>query len=257
MMKQQTQKKLIYLRYILSPVAMLVMAVVAFIPSYKYAIGGELNDGLSLWKLCSNSFNTSRQVIFAVSEQDAANLLFSKTVFLMLAVFALLWLIAFAAALYSAITAITYFCSDNEEKAENSRTLFITFFPNRIVLCGVQLLSLPLLLFPYILPTIYRNIWNYTVSLALTAPDALIVGAALIVAVCVLSAICAPWERRFDADLFRKRKSFGDAREYDQDDTAEDERKSTKTTLADTARAEQNERIRKLLGNNGTDDDEK
>ncbi len=251
--KDQTKKRLIYLRYLLPIVSMFATIAASFIPAYKYVIGGKLNEITSLWTLLGNSFSAARNVIFAATEQDAANLLFSKTVFWMLAVFVLLWAVAFAASLYSAIVAIKYFNSDDEVSAERSRTLFITFFPNRIVLSAVELLMLPLVLFPYILPLLYKNIWNYGVYVVLSAPDALIIGGAMLLAAFVLSVACAPWERRFGADLFRKRKSFEYAEE--PTDTQADISNESNNSMYSKERAEQNERIRNLLRKKDNDED--
>ncbi len=254
-LSKQAQTRLIYVRYVLPPVLMLLSVAMAFIPSYKYIIGGKMNETLSFAGLLNNRFSAARQVIFATAEQDAANLLFSKTVFWILAVCALLWLAAFAAAVYSAIVALKYFMSRNESGAEQSRTMFITFFPSRAVLCAVEGLILPLVLFPYILPLLYKNIRSYSVSLVLAAPDAMIFTAVSLLAVYILSILCAPMERTLNADLFKKHKAFANKDESEDGDYAAEQ--ASTASLSKRERAEQNERIRRLLEGDPSDEDEK
>ena len=66
------------------------------IPSYRYAIDGKLDAPLSPFKILSNGFDTARKVVFATTEQDAAELLFSQTAMAMIIAFWALFLIAFA-----------------------------------------------------------------------------------------------------------------------------------------------------------------
>ncbi len=205
-MKKQTQKKFIYLRYILPPVLVLLAAAAMFIPSYKYVISGEMNEVISAFDLFGSSFTAARNVIFATEEQAVANMMFSQTAFWLIIVFALLWIVGLAVALYSAVIAIRYFIGTDEEQTEKSRTLFITFFPNRTVLCIFQSLILPLALFPYLMPMLFGKILGLNVSLVLCAPDLLIATLVVLAAIFVLSVFSAPMERRFNADMFKKHK---------------------------------------------------
>ena len=53
-MTKQTKQKLIYARYILPPVLLFVLLIVAFIPSYRYVAEGVAREPISLLKLISN-----------------------------------------------------------------------------------------------------------------------------------------------------------------------------------------------------------
>ena len=139
--------------------------------------------------------------------------------------------------------------SDDEEKAERSRTLFITFFPNRICLCIAEALVLPTLLIPYAMTPIYKGIFNMKVTLILTAPDGLIFGAVALITIFVLSAVCAPMEREFDADIFNKSyvSSVKDEREAEEESDYKPLFGSSFDN--DKEKEERNERIRQLLNN--------
>ncbi len=238
-MKNQAKKRLIYLRYILPPILFLLSLASGFIRSYKYVINGSINESISFFDLLNSSFSTSRETIFSASEQEAANLLFSQIIFSMIIVFLLLWLFAFAASLYSAYAAIKYFAGEDEAELEKSRTLFITIFPNRICLTLAQMLVLPLAIFPYALPMLYKGILATNVSLVYVAPDLLVFGTLAIIATAVLSVLCAKYERFFDADLFKKCTA-------DTEDTGEDDSDYIPIYSGEKS-AERNEEIRKMF----------
>ena len=238
-MKKRTRIKLIYIRYILPPVMLVLTLLSMLIPSYRYAIDGKLDEPLSPFKILSNGFDTARKVVFATTEQDAAELLFSQTAMAMIIAFWALFLIAFAVAVYSAAVVLYYIKSDDEAAREKSRTLFITLIPNRIVLCALQMLAVPLALFPYLLPYLYKSIWGQRIGMALVlVPDALIVVALTVVTtvtLCILSSFC---EKELDVDVFRKRKAFEDG---ENDETESYDAPQSSNT------SEQNEMIRRIL----------
>ncbi len=230
--KKKLKYALIYLRYILPPILMLLVLATLFIPSYRYVIAGEIDDNISGFSLIHTSFEEVRKVIFATGEQDAGELLFSRIVFGLLIGFVILWIVGFASAVYSAIVALSYFLGNDEEALEKSRTLFITFFPNRIFLSIVQTFILPIALFAYALIPIYDGIWGIRVAVVLTAPDAFIFTLVILATIFILSAITAPWERRFDADLFKKKKRIV-AESNDEVDEDALERENTKAKVYD------------------------
>ena len=122
------------------------------------------------------------------------------------------------------------------------RETFITFFPNRIVLTAVEAISIPLVAIPYLMPAIYAYTLGTRVAFTLAAPDGFIFALISISAISVLSALTAPYERRFDADVFKKREAFGLAKTENREERAEE--------LSDEERAlrdEQAERIRRML----------
>ena len=242
-MRKENKIKLIYIRYVSPVVAMLLIPLFMLIPSYVYVAGGDRKQSISAWSLLSGSFSDSRVILFDGEKHAAADTAFSTTAFVLSIVLPILYLLALAAAIYCAVVAMRYFLSSNESATEKSRTLFITVFPNRICISIAELLALPLLLLPYLMPYLFKSSYGMNVSMVLAAPDALILGGTLLLAVIVLSIICAPMERDFDADLFKKKVATFDAEEEyeDEGDT------SVSTDESELAKEERNRRIRELL----------
>lgn len=248
-MKKQTKKKLIYVRYILPPVLIALMLAAMLIPSYRYVTDGEVNDAISAFSLIANSYDQSRAVLFGTEEQTAANLLFSRILLAVIIISAVLFVLAFAVSLYCAVMAVRYFTSDDEERTERSRTLFITLLPNRIAVSVLEALVLPLALFPYLMTPLYKTIYGMSVTLILTAPDALILGGVALLAIFTLSIICAPAEREFQADIFKKTKLKVGA-EKSEDEGGYIPVFNSESTASESEKKEHNERIRELLGKN-------
>ena len=252
-MNKQTKQKLIYARYILPPVLILLILLLTFIPSYRYVAGGDAREPISLSTLISNSWEESRETLFVKSQNDVKpqELVFSKTMLGIILGSGALYLIALAVAAWSAFVALKLFMSDDEDSAERSRTLFITFIPNRIVLTALEALALPMLAIPYIMPLVYAYTLGTRVGFTLAAPDGFIVLSVALVALCVLSALTAPYERRFDADVFKKREPFGLARAEEAEEEEEEEELSDEELAF---KEEQAERIRRLLGKRDGED---
>ncbi len=248
-MKKSTKQKLIYIRYILPPVLILLVFLAMLIPSYRYVAGGEINETISGISLLNNSYEQAREVLFGAGDKTNANLLFAKVMLGVVIICPVLYLVAFGTALYCTVIAMRYFMSDDEEKAEKSRTLFITFFPNRICLCIAEALILPTLLIPYAMSPIYKGIFSMNVTLILAAPDGLIFGAAVLLAIFVLSAVCAPMEREFDADIFKRNYENPAKEELEAEGESDYKPMFSTSSESEREKEERNERIRQLLNN--------
>lgn len=247
-MKIQNKKKLIYARYILPPALIFLTLFAMLIPAYRYVSGGEVTEVMSAYSRISYSFEQARTVLFGGGENAGANIAFSKMFFAITIASVLLFIIALAVSVYCAVVAITYFASDDEKKAEEMRTFFVTLFPNRIIVCLWQLLFLPLLLLPYAIIPLCKYAFNTRVAIAICAPDPLIIGGAFLAAIFALTVICAPMERSFDADIFKKNRIVITANEE-----LEEEEYSPVFSVEerdDDAIKEKNDRIRELLGKN-------
>ena len=133
-----------------------------------------------------------------------------------------------------------------EQKAEKMRTLFVTFFPNRICITAVELLILPMMMLPYFMPYFFESTYRMNVTLVFSAPDALMLSGVFLIGMIVLSIICAPMEREFDADIFKKAKDPFDADE--QPEQYEEDENNWKKDEDELAKEERSRRIRELLG---------
>ncbi|MBP3370693.1 MAG: hypothetical protein J6L85_08070 [Clostridia bacterium] len=203
-MKTETKKKIIYCRYILPPIFIALLPLIALIPSYRYVESGSARGAISLAALLSNAWEQGRVILFATPNATVPQTAYGRTLVVIIIIAAVLYLVALCTAVWSCIVALKLFMSDDEESAERSRTLFITFFPNRIVLTAVEALAIAITLFPYLMPLVYANTLGMKISMVLNAPDGLIAGIVFVVAIAILSVIAAPYERRFDADIFEK-----------------------------------------------------
>ncbi len=244
-MKVKTQKKLIYLRYILPVVIMLCMLLVMLIPSYRYVnvTEGTVEQPVSLWQLMSNSYTATRTVLFGEAEATAQSEAFARGVLTMLICVWVVYLAALGIAIYTAYIALKYFSSDDADGAERMRAIFVTIVPNRFVACATNLFSLALPLFAYFLPLFYTS---EKIAFLLFLPDALVVGGVLLLGTFVLSAMCAPLERGFGADVFARRAAFA------EDEDIEEEASKPFSDTDDESR----ERLRRLLlGENENDTD--
>jgi len=115
----------------------------------------------------------------------------------------------------------------------------VTFVPNRIVLCIFQMLCIPIYLFPYLLPLLYKKIWNQDVGIKLIGPDALIVACICVIAMAVLCIVSVQYEKELGVDVFKKRKMFEKSETEDEEDSEEVEEEGNT--------AEKNEMIRRIL----------
>ena len=257
-MKKETKQKLIYLRYILPAVFIFSLSIFALIPTHRYVDAGASREPISLAVLMSNSFEQGREILFAKANATVGEQAFARVLLCVAIVCILLYIIALASAVWSAVVALKLFISDDEESVEKSRTLFITFFPNRIVLCVVEALSLGFAFFPYAMPAIYSHTLAYRVGASLSAPDGLIFGVIFMAITVALSVICAPFERRFDADVFKKRAAFADSAASDEEEEYEPSFASNEDDEYSEMRSEQMARIREMLAkkqNNGESND--
>ncbi len=254
-MKKETKQKLIYLRYILPPILILLVLLIGFIPSYRYVVGAEAHERVSLWSLVDDSWTLGRETLFAKSDATTGEQAFSKITLGFIIGSALLCAAALASAAWSCFVALKLFISDDEDGAEKSRTLFVTVFPNRIFLTVAECLALPLFLFPYILPAVYAHTMGMSVKVGLAAPDSLIFAAVFLIAISILSALTAPMERQFDADVFKRRKAFEydstDGQSENEDYTSLFSAKEDENEQEKAIRAAEAERIRKILRKDG------
>lgn len=218
-MKIETKRKLISLRYIL-PVALVIIALItAAIPSYRYIVGTEVNDAISLMGLIDNSWSQARGVLFGGGEEQTnAVIAFSNVLFFSIIALAIIFIIGVAAAIYSLYAAMKHFFSKDREAAERTRTLFITLIPNRIVLCVLHAMIMPICVLPYIMSALYSKYFAMSVKLVLVAPDALICAGALTVGLLIFSAIMSSWEKEIKLDLFAKpQRAKADSAQEDEE----------------------------------------
>lgn len=203
---ENAKKYLIYIRYLLPIIALIIIFSMLFVPSYRFIFSGKAGERLSTATLISNSWEQVRNILFATEEQKSPDLIFARIVFSMIIAVTVLYVFAFAMAIWSAVVAFRCFLSDDEESAEKGRRLFIAFCPNRIVLFICNLAGLAIAVFPYCMRPIYGGVYSEHVVPVLEVPDSFGVGT-LILALCgILSVISVIMEKKLDVDIFKKDK---------------------------------------------------
>lgn len=238
-LKKETKKTLIYLRYIMPVVALLALFAMLFIPSFRFIFSGKAGDRISVATLIANSWERVRAVLFGAETQTNPDIIFSRTVFILIIAFVILYIFSLAISIWALMVAMRYFISEDSEGAERSRRIFAAFIPNRIVLCLCSTVGVAISLLPYLMRPIYDMAYSESVSAVLELPDALVVGGALLLCSVLLSIICAPMEKGFGADIFEK-----NVKSAPSESDASEEFVSDRNI---TSSAEQNEIIRKLL----------
>ena len=203
---ENAKKYLIYIRYLLPIIALIIIFSMLFVPSYRFIFSGKAGERLSTATLISNSWEQVRNILFATEEQKSSDLIFARIVFSMIIAVTVLYVFAFAMAIWSAVVAFRCFLSDDEESAEKGRRLFIAFCPNRIVLFICNLAGLAIAVFPYCMRPIYGGVYSEHVVPVLEAPDSFGVGTLVLVLCGILSVISVIMEKKLDVDIFKKDK---------------------------------------------------
>lgn len=250
--KQRFRRGWIRFRYLFPLAAILLTAATLFIPCLRFTTADTgTGEAISVAELMKNAWDQVRTYLFATAEQQEATVAFSQSVLITLIVLWLLFLLGTAATVWVTIGAFRHF--SDPEGSGTDRILFRTVFPNRIVACVYRGLTLPLLLFPRILVLFYENILHYTVLLNLTFPEPIIFGGILFLAELVLVAVFSPMETVANMNPYRKRRrQIGieeDEAEAEETPVFQTEAEQKQYELLERSRAEQAERIRKLLRN--------
>ena len=197
------RKRWIYFRYIYPSIAALITIIMLFVPCFRFISEAASNDAISVFELTQNTWKWGTQCLWGNGiEQSVGNIYFSQTTLIMVAVFYLLFIVAVIVSVYLTVSAFMYF-SDNT-KGEKNRVFLITFLFNRIVVSILQLLTVPLFLFPRLLPSVYMSTLNTYVELRLDFIDPLIVIAILNVVGMIISIISAKYEKSLKMNLFEK-----------------------------------------------------
>lgn len=260
-MKKSSRRGFIYFRYLLPIAAALIMLLLMLVPCYSYITADEgIKEAVSLGELITNSWNTSREYLFSGGEKYEATLAFSRALLIITAGFIFLFAVGLAAALYSAACVFGYIRGGGRES--KSRLVFVTVFPNRIVLCAAYALTLPVFLLPRIMPLLYKSFLAYHVELIASPFDIMLVAAALYAACVAVSAVSANLECLEQVNIFaRGHADFeensadteGDKAEADTSAETEDRYE----LMSAKEKNEQLERILRMLDSYDADKEEK
>lgn len=253
--KTRNRKKLAYVRYAY-PVAMMVILIISmFIPCGSYVSGSK--NVMSASEQISYSWEASRELLFGGGEEiSGAVKSFEMTVLVTVAISFVLFLVAFISAVYFTYSAFRYMSAP--KVADRQRAVFLTVIPNRSVSFVYLALSLPLASFQRILALLYSWYFDEEVKLFLSFADPFIIGGILLVVGIIISAASRKGERIMGIDPFKK---MFEADSEKMSEKAEENELYVKNSsdryeeIAERAKNEQVEAIRRLLKNNDPDGD--
>lgn len=155
--------------------------------------------------LISNAWNSVREALFGTAEQMSATLRFSRATLTTLLVSIVLFVVGAAATAWGSIGAIRHLME--AERGPNERALWITLFPNRVVLWLWRFPMLLLLAFPRVLVLLYATmLGNESVRLSAGVGDPLLLGGILLLIEAIVSAVSAKRERAQELNPFFSQK---------------------------------------------------
>lgn len=246
-MKKSRQRGIVYLRYIAPIAASLIMLIIMLIPVYSYTTADGRGAAVSLSELLRNSWDTVRVYIFGTTgDRDAATLHFSKVLLGIIIAAWTLFALGAISQICAAVTAIKQFLTGDVKSA--GRAMFLAIVPNRVMLCVLHALTLPIFFIPALLPVLYSGILKTAVLLSCSPFDIAIIAVILYLCEVLFVAISAKYESAQGMNLFaRARKEsvqeYEDEEEEQQDDDGEDVYKKYESR----AKQEQLDRIVELL----------
>lgn len=246
---------LAYIRYILPPILLAALLLSLFIPCLKFTVvssEGVTGGEMSVAMLLENSWETVRSYLFGGGELEGGQEAFSQAVLILIPLMWILYGVGFLSSLAAAVGAVAYLRDEGFKKTD-AGIWFITILPNRIVVCALHVLVLPLLLYHRILVLLYDKLMNIDVTLDIIGVEPWVLGLIVLVAVFALSAVSAYLEKDCGLDVFKK-PIPPVVRVIDRDDSEEPSRGEKRDDVYEEqkrrAREEQADYIRKLLNKN-------
>ncbi|MBE6546707.1 MAG: hypothetical protein E7668_04620 [Ruminococcaceae bacterium] len=266
--KQKKQERLrrtrlwIRIRYLLPIFVSALTLATLFIPCFRYTTAATgTNDVVSCAELIANAWEggngspSVREVLFGGGGYAKATVSFSWAVLITILAGVVLYAVGVGMAVWSAVGAFRYFRMPHAE--DNSRILYMTVFPNRVLTLIYEALILPLLLFPRLLAWYYDSIMHYAVLLNLTFAEPLVIGGILYIGTVVAAVLTRPTERRLGMDPFARRSVSVQEKETEvpaaDEQTYATEAERRYEELNRKTREEQAERIARLLRHDDTE----
>lgn len=232
------------LRYAMPLVSVVLTLIFMAIPSLQYTNNQSgTDDPISAFTLMGNSWDQVRTYLFGTAEQTGGNIIFSRTVLILLIVFWVLFALSAATAIWSLRAGFRYTERDCED--DRGRLWFITLIPNRIALTIYGALMIPLAAFPRILIVLYRNLY-VSVSLEVHGIEPLWVAILLTVGTAILSAVTVKDERKWKLDPFRKPLSQEETVDEERERFPKRERDESEKAREEKTRGEYREQVDRI-----------
>lgn len=250
---------LIVVRYALPILFCCAMIGVFFIPCAQFSTADGTNSPISGAELFDNSWYHVREYLFSGGATEASQERFCQIMLGLLIALAILFALGAASTVIVAFFAFRFMADPERGLSDTARLWFVSVIPNRIVVCALQALTLPVLFLTRMMVPLYDKVMHTSVLLNVTSAEPWVYGLILFGVSVALSVVSAHFEKKLGLDVFKKRvivktragEGFG-AEDSDVDDNGADERRLTAEErrymeLQRKNKEEQEERIRKLL----------
>ncbi len=193
---------LIGIRYIL-PIAFAIASLaVMFIPCLQYSTTEGTNDVMSSAELFSQAWEYVREYLFSGGDTEGATEMFAWAMLIWLISTALLYVVGLISSVIVAICALRYVSYPDDK--DQIRLYFVTAIPNRIVVCVLYALTLPLLFLSRIsIP--FFDMMDVDVLLNVTFLEPWGFGLIFLAITIILSVISAYFEKQLGRNVFKKR----------------------------------------------------
>ena len=204
MRKKTRHYPLIYARYVFPLAFNLAIIILSFIPNIRFTLDTDQRQTMSLAKLIKNTWDNSRVYLFsAQTQQTNDGALFYKTVFTLLIILILLFVIGTLVNVFSAIACKTYFM-DGKTKLRN---IYTSIVPNRTVMLLLVIPLLPIAFFPDILVSCYRHLLLYNVSVDYSFISSGIIALILFAALVAVTFLSRKKEEELNCNIFKYNKA--------------------------------------------------
>ncbi len=171
-------KKLVYLRYILPAVLVVLTIALALIPNVSFTLEGELKQARPLVRLMADAWAQCRQYINNEQAVIALPAIKSFSLWTMIGIIGAAVIAAASAVLsvWSSVMAVLILRDPRSDRGEARRRTLCKIFPGRVWMLAAGWLAVIPAMFPYYLSAMYTNILhlNVTVHSGLTLPAVLL-----------------------------------------------------------------------------------
>ncbi len=259
-MKHTTRRGFIYFRYILPIISAAVLICLMLAPVYRFVTADTgVGGAVSLAELSSNSFNTCREYLFGSGSKAAVTESFSWTLLILVIALWLFFFVGVLSTVFSAFFALSYFGGADRGRGQ---LVFLTLSVNRVGLCLWHALMLPVFLLPKIMPLLYDGILAYHVELVCDPFDMLWIALAMY----ALTVAAVIFSRRYETlekmNVFyiaptSKEETDVQDTDFEDGDGEESVERDAYEQLLERAKAEQTERLMRLLNKNHDGDKDK
>ena len=177
---------------------------------------------------------------------------FSWVLLLIIIIFAVLFVVGVAFAVYFCIHAMSYLSVPDRDS--QGHILFVTLVPNRIVECIYRVAILPIFALPMLLPVLYGNFLGYPVDKHCDPFDMFWIALGMYAATVAVIFVSGYFEKKAGADVFAKREAPLTVIEELEVKPRQSKEESAYEQMNDAAKKEQMERILRMLNKDTKED---